>query len=377
MMKKKRKRFYPAPLFMYYKYLLESKRIREKRLKSLPPKLKSDAGFIALTSVLIIGAIVLVLGVSLFHSGLTDYSISTAYESGQKAAFLADFCLREGALKLKEDIHYKGGEEIEVNGMTCSIGIVEDIDDNTKKVSSLGRAGEQPHFSRKFQLMRYIVESEKNDWSGGKSENLEITEEGFLKLKGLDDKIIPNSPPGESCYTLCPQGYQCIGVGTDPAANDRKAWTAFEENEEYSCIPEEGVSCGSIMSDHSQELSDCYGYPPDWTYCKCEQGETVGDRISPEFDISGPYTVKDSQIFWQADERFDGTISVKVRISHNGGSSWPDWETVETVANGASILGLELGTSLSDVKIQTKTSFVGSPYFYPSLENIKIFVELE
>src|SRR4030042_5960248 len=103
---------------------------------------KREGGFIALTSVLIIGAIVLVLGISLFHSALTDYSISTAYESGQKAAFLADYCLKEGVQKLQEDIDYIGGEEIEVNGGTCSIGPVKQIgsgteDVKTKEISSL------------------------------------------------------------------------------------------------------------------------------------------------------------------------------------------------------------------------------------------------
>jgi hypothetical protein len=101
------------------------------------------------------------------------------------------------------------------------------------------------------------------------------------------------------------------------------------------------------------------------------EARTEGYRISPVFDFSGPNTVKDSQIFWQANERFDGTVNVEV--SYDGGSTWSD----EPIANGASIPGLEPGTSLSGVKIQTKTSFVGGPDFYPSLENIKIFIELE
>jgi len=49
---------------------------------------KTEGGFIAITSVLIIGAVILVLGVSLFHSALTDYSISSAYESGQEAELI-------------------------------------------------------------------------------------------------------------------------------------------------------------------------------------------------------------------------------------------------------------------------------------------------
>lgn len=101
--------------------------------------------------------------------------------------------------------------------------------------------------------------------------------------------------------------------------------------------------------------------------------ETEGYRISPEFVISRQGdAVKDSWIFWQADERFDGTINVKVNVFAGG-----EWNYEQEVVNGGRIPGLEPGKSLSGARIQTKTSFVGGPHFYPSLENIKIFIEIE
>jgi len=104
--------------------------------------------------------------------------------------------------------------------------------------------------------------------------------------------------------------------------------------------------------------------------------ETEGYRISPALDISGPGIVKDSRIFWQANEEFNGIIEkAEVKVSYNGGFSWSqDWVSV---ANSTSIPGLEPGTDLSAAKIKTKTSFIGGPDFYPSLENIKIFIETE
>jgi len=133
---------------------------------------KTEEGFIALTSVLILGAVIVVLGVSIFYASLTDQGISTAYQNSQEAAFLADFCLREGVLRLKENIDYVGGEEIEVGDMSCYIGPVEDVgsDGNTKKVSSLGRAGDQPHFSHSSQLVRYVIESSASDWKKAETE---------------------------------------------------------------------------------------------------------------------------------------------------------------------------------------------------------------
>ena len=104
--------------------------------------------------------------------------------------------------------------------------------------------------------------------------------------------------------------------------------------------------------------------------------ETEGHRVSPALDISAPNIVKDSRIFWQADERFNGIIKkVEVKVSYNGGFTWTD-DWIQMV-NGASIPGLEPGTDLSSAKIKTKTSFVGGPDYYPSLENIKIFIETE
>ena len=102
-------------------------------------------------------------------------------------------------------------------------------------------------------------------------------------------------------------------------------------------------------------------------------GITEGYRISPEFNISGEdNVVKDSRIFWQADERFDGNINVKVNVFTEG-----EWNYDQEVINGGQIPGLEEGKSLSGAKIQTKTSFIGGLNFYPSLENVKIFIELE
>jgi len=154
---------------------------------------KREKGFIALTSVLIIGAIVLILAISLFHSALTDYSISTAYESGQQAAFLADFCLKEGVIKLQEDINYIGGEEIGLSNATCTINFVKQINENTKEISSLGRTGDQPHFSRASQQIRYIIEPGEDGWllegEGAELENIEISGNS-LKLSRPEAEVV-------------------------------------------------------------------------------------------------------------------------------------------------------------------------------------------
>jgi len=398
-------------------------------------KKKTEGGFIALTSVLIIGAVVLVLGVSLFHSALTDYSISSAYENGQEASFLADFCLKEGVLRLKENIDYIGPEDIKVDDATCSISLVENVDDNTKKVSSLGRSGEQPHFSRSSQLIRYIIESQKNDWENNEELiNLQIVDNSLTLIPSEEIKITRTTTSSDDWYNSFyaenvsvenddlvleenyTNGYRIslplpldtiknvaeskieweattteitsttikTAVTTDgenPPVLDSEEWQTAVSGESIPEIdPGEDLTGQYLWTMQILETDDPATTPQlhSLTETILMRGKEVeGYRISPRFDISGPYTIDDSQIFWQANERTNGTISVKIRVSHNNGDSWEDWETVETVANGESIPGLERGTDLSQVKIQTKTSFVGGPDFYPSLENIKIFIELE
>src|SRR4030042_121543 len=127
---------------------------------------KNDRGFIALTSVLIIAAVIIVLGVSMFYASLTDQAISTDYQNSQEANFLADFCLKEGVNRLKADINYRGGEEIKGGDKTCYIGLVEDVDGNTKKGSSRGRAGDQPHFATMSEFVHYAIEPGTEGWDG-------------------------------------------------------------------------------------------------------------------------------------------------------------------------------------------------------------------
>ena len=135
----------------------------------------------------------------------------------------------------------------------------------------------------------------------------------------------------------------------------------------------EESGCGTEIPDTG--VPDCDGHLSAWTYCKCKPEKSEGYRISPEFELSNgseEEIVKDSRIFWQTDERFDGNINVKVNVFTEG-----EWIYDQEVINGGRIPGLEPGTNLTGARIQTKTSFVGGPDFYPSLKNIKIFIEIE
>ncbi len=134
-------------------------------------KEEKEKGFIAMTSVLIIGALIVVLGVSIFHSSLTDQSMSSSYEAGQEALSLAKACVREGILRLKEDIGFagfsfiEGREGIMIGQKVCNLIQVENISLNTKRISALIRSGERAHFKDYQQELRFSVESTASDWN--------------------------------------------------------------------------------------------------------------------------------------------------------------------------------------------------------------------
>src|SRR4030042_4093857 len=123
---------------------------------------KKQEGFVAITSVLIVSALVLVLGVSMCHNSLEDQAMSAAFNKGEEASLLADFCAREAFQNIKQDINYAGDETIEINGMSCEINPIENISTSTKKISTLATVGEQPHYKRQEKEIRYVVESA--DW---------------------------------------------------------------------------------------------------------------------------------------------------------------------------------------------------------------------
>jgi len=163
-------------------------------------KIKKQEGFIALTSVLTIGALILVLGISIFHASLTDQSISSFYDSGEQASILADVCARQALFKLKENIDYAGDESIDINGMDCNINPIENINDYTKKISTLARVGDWPHFKRTEKEIRYVVESKADDWMCNDCviENLEIVDNSLV----LSEELIEEMPVETQGYRI-------------------------------------------------------------------------------------------------------------------------------------------------------------------------------
>lgn len=81
----------------------------------------NQEGFIALISILIIGAIVLVIsiGLSLRSIGETDMSLSE--QESHKALALANLCVEQALMKLEAILNYAGNESIIIGSESCAI----------------------------------------------------------------------------------------------------------------------------------------------------------------------------------------------------------------------------------------------------------------
>ena len=84
--------------------------------------MRNQKGFIALISVLIIGAVVLVISIGLSLRSIGETNMALNEESSNRAASLSDACAENALLKLKTNLSYTGGETVTVqSGLTCQI----------------------------------------------------------------------------------------------------------------------------------------------------------------------------------------------------------------------------------------------------------------
>lgn len=91
-------------------------------LFSTKKRQKSERGYIALISVLIAGALMLLVGVGSSLRGIDALNAVSGEESSLRAVLLADACAEESLMRLKADLAYSGNETIIVGGgETCRI----------------------------------------------------------------------------------------------------------------------------------------------------------------------------------------------------------------------------------------------------------------
>ena len=81
----------------------------------------NQEGFIALISILIIGAIMLAISIGLSLRSIGETNMSLAEQESHRALALANLCAEQALMKLESTLDYAGGEPITIGSESCDI----------------------------------------------------------------------------------------------------------------------------------------------------------------------------------------------------------------------------------------------------------------
>jgi len=87
--------------------------------------LRTQRGFIALITILIILSIVLAVGLGLSSLSISETKMSLQKNLSSQAYYLANLCAEQALMELKEDSNYIGNETINMENGNCSIFPIE------------------------------------------------------------------------------------------------------------------------------------------------------------------------------------------------------------------------------------------------------------
>lgn len=100
--------------------------------------LQNNNGFVALTSVLIISAVCLIIGIGVISLNIGEGQMSLQKDQSSQAYYFANLCAEEALISLKEDSGYLGetisGESINIENSSCIISVE---DSWTVKISAV------------------------------------------------------------------------------------------------------------------------------------------------------------------------------------------------------------------------------------------------
>lgn len=86
---------------------------------------KKQKGFIAITTVLIISALVLMVGIGISLESIGEMKMGLQRSLSSQVYYLANLCAEQTLMKLKENSGYLGDETINVENGNCTILPIE------------------------------------------------------------------------------------------------------------------------------------------------------------------------------------------------------------------------------------------------------------
>ena len=89
--------------------------------------LQNNNGFVALTSVLIISAVCLIIGIGVISLNISEGQMSLQKDQSSQSYYFANLCAEEALISLKEDNGYLGetinGESMNIENSSCTISV--------------------------------------------------------------------------------------------------------------------------------------------------------------------------------------------------------------------------------------------------------------
>ncbi len=109
---------------------------------------KTSSGFIALTSVSIMGAFFIIIFMGMFFSSTEEMDMVDGREGSARALALANSCVEEGLNNLRKVSGYSGNQTIDVGEHQCHILKVE----GTESMRVIKAIGEDRGYTKKIQV---------------------------------------------------------------------------------------------------------------------------------------------------------------------------------------------------------------------------------
>ena len=121
-------------------------------------KCKKNPGFVALISVILVAAVVLIYALSLSHSNILSMQATTAKNLSTEVFHLANTCMEEALMRLRRDSSYTGSV-LNLTEGTCTISIVA-VSDN--RVITVGANQGDYYQSLEMDVDLQVVDSSHN-----------------------------------------------------------------------------------------------------------------------------------------------------------------------------------------------------------------------
>lgn len=111
---------------------------------------KNSSGFVALVSLLVIGAFILVMSTSISVRSISETAMSSGGELAQRAHASANLCAEQALMKLENTLSYTGNETLTIDGVSCTINAISGSGNTSRTVTAHSTVS---NYSRKVQVV--------------------------------------------------------------------------------------------------------------------------------------------------------------------------------------------------------------------------------